>query len=116
MIRALFSVLTLTALTSLASAQASEHACRSAESDNFARCNGDGTATGRLTDVIIIKNNEGRVIVQATVDWFRRNLPYYVYKRGEPQRRPVLGPFQLLVSQAVPPEAVRWNGGGLARL
>jgi hypothetical protein len=79
MLRTLFPALALIGLTSLASAQYDETRCRSVASPNYARANGDGTATGRLTDLIIIKNSEGRELVRATVEWFKKNLPYYVY-------------------------------------
>lgn len=79
MIRMLFSSLALVVLTGLASAQSDESRCRSAESAYFARANGEGTVTGFDSDLVVIRRNDGRVILSQTIGWLRRNVPLYVW-------------------------------------
>lgn len=77
MIRSLLPALALSLLPSLVSA--SENTCRSAESANYARHDGYGTATGADSDIVIIRDNTGRVVVNHSIAYLRTQRPYYVH-------------------------------------
>lgn len=80
MLRTLLPILVLAGLVPLTGAQSTnETRCRTVESIYFARGNGDGTVSGLPGDLIIFRNRSGGIIAAQTVDWYRRNLPYYVY-------------------------------------